>query len=591
MRQCFFASTLLFGHAATAVSAHAQKPIPSVHLPTQGKTTDASCRCFPGDACWPSDDEWSSLNATVGGRLIATVPLGFPCHDPHYDEEECAYLREQWLYAGIHYNSSSSVMAPFFANQSCDPWTARERPCELGAYVRYAVNATGADHIAAAVSFARAQNVRLVIRNTGHDYLGRSTGAGALAVWTHHLKDITPLEWDDVDFTGTALKLGAGVQGYEMMQAATRVGRVAVGGECPTVGVAGGYTQSGGHSALSTSFGLAADQTLSFEVVTASGELVTASKTENTDLYWALSGGGAGNYGVVVSMTVKTYPEAIVSGLKLSVEKADNNNSTDQVFSAVDAFHAALPGLVDFGSMVIYYFTADYLTISALTAYNRTQAQLEQAVQPLLASLRARGLRHSVSYTESPTYYDHYAAYWGPLPDGWIQVGTANFGGRLVSRPQLASPAFSAAARIIAGAGGIFIGVGTDVGRFGGEGANAVLPAWRDAVVSAWRDAVVSASLEVPFSFEDPWADVYGELDLITHVLQPAVEEATPGMGTYVNEGDFRQPDWQEVFYGANYDRLLAVKRKWDLEGLFYCGVAVGSEDWVVAEGGRLCRA
>lgn len=185
-------------------------------------------------------------------------------------------------------NSSSSVMAPFFANQSCDPWTPRERPCELGAYVRYAVNATEVDHIAAAINFAREKNVRLVIRNTGHDYLGRSTGAGSLAVWTHYLKDITPVQWDDADFTGKALKLGAGVQGYEMLQAATALGRVAVGGECPTVGVAGGYTQSGGHSALSTNFGLAADQTLSFEVVTASGELVTASKTENTDLYWAL---------------------------------------------------------------------------------------------------------------------------------------------------------------------------------------------------------------------------------------------------------------------------------------------------------------
>lgn len=179
-------------------------------------------------------------------------------------------------------------MAPFFANQSCDPWTPRGRPCELGPYVRYAVNATGAAHIAAAVGFARDKNVRLVIRNTGHDYLGRSTGAGALAAWTHHLKDITPVHWDGAGFTGTALKLGAGVQGYEMLRAATALGRVAVGGECPTVGVAGGYTQGGGHSALSTNFGLAADQTLSFGVVTAGGELVTASQTENPDLYWAL---------------------------------------------------------------------------------------------------------------------------------------------------------------------------------------------------------------------------------------------------------------------------------------------------------------
>lgn len=86
------------------------------------------------------------------------------------------------------------------------------------------------------------------------------------------------------------------------MEAAAAVGKVVVGGECPTVGIAGGYTQGGGHSALSTNFGLAADQTLCFDVVTAAGELVTASREENEDLYWALSGGGAGNYGIVVSM-------------------------------------------------------------------------------------------------------------------------------------------------------------------------------------------------------------------------------------------------------------------------------------------------
>lgn len=279
-------------------------------------------------------------------------------------------------------------------------------------------------------------------------------------------------------------------------------------------------------------------------------------------------------------MTIKTYPEAVVSGLKLSVQKADNGNSTAKVFSAVDAFHAALPDLVDFGTMVIYYFTTEYLTISALTAYNKTQVELEDAMAPMLASFASLGLKHTVNYTENPTYYDHYSAYWGPLPEGWIAVGTDQFGGRLISRPQLSN--FSSAARAVAGSGGIFIGVGTDVGRFGGGGDNAVLP--------AWRDAVVSASLEVPFSFAAPWGEALGAQGLITGVLQPAVEGATPGMGTYANEGDFRQPGWQGVFYGRNYDALLAVKGEWDPEGLFYCGVAVGSEAWTVGEDGRMCR-
>lgn len=66
-----------------------------------GATPSAGCKCFPGDACWPSETDWASLNKTVGGRLVATVPLGQPCHDPTYDEELCANLRERWLDADL----------------------------------------------------------------------------------------------------------------------------------------------------------------------------------------------------------------------------------------------------------------------------------------------------------------------------------------------------------------------------------------------------------------------------------------------------------------------------------------------------------
>lgn len=57
-------------------------------------------------------------------------------------------------------------MAPFFANQSCDPWTPRDRPYEPGSYVHYSVNATGAEDIAAAVNFSKEKNIRLAVRNT-----------------------------------------------------------------------------------------------------------------------------------------------------------------------------------------------------------------------------------------------------------------------------------------------------------------------------------------------------------------------------------------------------------------------------------------
>ena len=251
-------------------------------------------------------------------------------------------------------NDSASVMAPFFANQSCDPFTPESQACLLGNYVRYAVDVRQPSDVQAAIIFANAFNIRFVIRNTGHDYLGRSTGAGALSVWTHHLKNITFSTWNDKNYNGPAITVGAGVQGFDVMTAARDQGLVVVGGECPTVGLAGGYTQGGGHSALSTSFGLAADNTLQFQVVTAQGQLLTASKTQNSDLYWALSGGGGGNYGVVLSATYQAHPDAVFGGATLAF--LSSNNPTDTFYAAIDAFHAALPAMVDAGTMVVYYF-------------------------------------------------------------------------------------------------------------------------------------------------------------------------------------------------------------------------------------------
>lgn len=65
--------------------------------------------------------------------------------------------------------SSSSVMAPYFANQSCDPFTPQSQACLLGNYVSYAINVTTVEDIQAGVAFAAANNVRFVIRNTGHE--------------------------------------------------------------------------------------------------------------------------------------------------------------------------------------------------------------------------------------------------------------------------------------------------------------------------------------------------------------------------------------------------------------------------------------
>ncbi|KAL0938639.1 FAD binding domain-containing protein [Colletotrichum truncatum] len=557
----------------------------SAACPSRNDSRPPSCKYLPGDEGWPSQDTWAKLNKTVGGRLVATVPLGTPCHGESYDAAECARLQEEWFYSEVHMGSSSSVMAPLFANASCDPFQPKDSPCTLGNYVSYAVNASGPADVAAALRFADVNNVRFVIRNTGHDYNGRSTGAGGLAIWTHYLKGTEVVDWDDGHYVGKALKAGAGVQGFEAIAAAHEVGLAIVTGECPTVGLAGGYIQAGGHSALSSSYrraseriyGLAADNTLSFDVVTPTGKFLTASRSQNQDLYWALSGGGGGNYGVVTSITVQAHPEAIVSGAKFAVTFAQND--TESLYAVVDAFHAALPDIVDSGVMIIYFFGPGFLQSPAMTAYNKTQAETEKILKPLIDSLAALGVTLQPTYTEFESYRDHYNHYWGPLPSGNIQVGTQLFGGRLLPRSKL--PTFGPTARKLVELGVTYIGVGLNVSRFGGD--NAVLP--------QWRDSIVQVSLTLPWSFEVPYADMVAEQNRMTEVVQPVIEAATPGAGAYINEADFQQKDWKETFFGVNYPKLLEIKRKYDPNSLLYNVAAVGSDAWTVDNSGRMCRA
>ena len=79
---------------------------------------------------------------------------------------------------------------------------------------------------------------------------------------------------------------------------------------------------------------------------------------------------------------------------------------------------------------------------------------------------------------------------------------------------------------------------------------------------------------------------------LMTNVLIPKLAELTPNGSCYLNEGDFNQPDWQNVFYGTNYQGLLSIKNKYDPNHMFYAVTAVGSEYWVPQPNdGRLCKA
>lgn len=77
----------------------------------------------------------------------------------------------------------------------------------------------------------------------------------------------------------------------------------------------------------------------------------------------------------------------------------------------------------------------------------------------------------------------------------------------------------------------------------------------------------------------------------ITNDYLPRIERLTTNSGAYLNEGDFQQPEWQKVFYGASYDALKVIKNTFDPYHLFYATTAVGSEYWSTQADGRLCKS
>ncbi|CAG9954859.1 unnamed protein product [Clonostachys rosea f. rosea IK726] len=547
---------------------------------TEGCAIAVSCRCMPGDSCWPTTNEWNTFNATVGGNLIATVPIGSPCHDPTYDEAACTALQNSWTSPMTHLYHPSSFMQNYFTNRSCDPFTDRATPCELGNYVSFAVAVQNKQHVVSTVKFAREHNIRLVVKHTGHDYFGRSTGAGGLSIFTQGLGGISFSTFKDKYYSGRSMTIGAGVIGYDILKAADENNAVVVTGESATVGLAGGYTQGGGHSALSTAFGLAADQTLSFEVVTAKGEIVTASRTKNEDLYWALSGGGGGNYGVVTSMTVRAHDNLKVGGASFILYPT--LLPADQYKQAVETLFSYLPKFADQGVMIVFAIRSNYLAVRNFMIYNSTAERAEEILAPFVADLKTIGITLNPTYS-TLSYYDHYATYMGPIPAGILPIGDTQVGGQLLPKTVLETNPKAYAntiLEIVSAGGGVIFSV-ADYSPPDDKVSNSVLPQWRTAV----------SQVNVLATY-DPKGTVEAmetALSTITNTYMPKLKAAVPDSYAYVNEADIQEANWQKTFYGSNYAKLQAIKLKYDCEGLFYTYKGVGSEKWATSTTGRLC--
>lgn len=243
------------------------------------QTTNAQCRCRPNDPCWPSQSQWASLNASVNGNLVALRPVAHVCHNPGYDAAACNAsnaLSESSVWRDQ--NPGAVQWTNWEAwperNETCSFKLPRDIPCHQGRVPLFSVVAETAQHIQEAVRFAAIHNIRLAIKNTGHCFLGRSSAPESLQIATYKMKkmefvdDFVP-EGSRNKSMGSALTLGAGVVLMDIYSETSKRNLTAVVGLSHTVGAAGGYIQGGGHSPLGPWKGMASDNALQFQVVTA----------------------------------------------------------------------------------------------------------------------------------------------------------------------------------------------------------------------------------------------------------------------------------------------------------------------------------
>ncbi len=158
----------------------------------------------------------------------------------------------------------------------------------------------GVADIIACVKFARERNLLLSIKGGGHNISGLAVADGGFML------DMSAMRGVWLDETGSTATAQCGCTLGNVDRETQLYGKAAVLGFVSKTGITG-LTLGGGFGYLSRKYGWATDNVVSMDLVTAEGELVTASEEENTDLFWALSGGG-GNFGIVTNIRYKLYP-------------------------------------------------------------------------------------------------------------------------------------------------------------------------------------------------------------------------------------------------------------------------------------------
>ncbi|GKT42698.1 FAD-linked oxidoreductase apf9 [Colletotrichum spaethianum] len=284
------------------------------------------------------------------------------------------------------------------------------------------------------MKWAASRNVRVIVKGTGHDLNGRSSGACSLSIWTHQFRQIKlNAEWLPPlrNNTENVAILRSGINWGNALEAAAKVGRTLVSGQVSTVCLRG-FIGGGGHGPHSSHYGLAADQVLQATVVTTSGHILVVNEAQNQDLLWAIRGGGPGSYGVVTEYVLRTHPiprNVVQAVLSMSMAGNDAEAAVSASWSAMAILTSYLPdlmvaGIAGFGNAVTT--KASKLPSGAISqgietsftffGYNTTATTLSSAIEPLKERMIASGKNNTMSiFISEPTVFPTYLSFFDDL--------------------------------------------------------------------------------------------------------------------------------------------------------------------------------
>jgi FAD binding domain/Berberine and berberine like len=546
-----------------------------------------------------STEQWEAFNSTISGNLHQTIPYAASCYanSPYYDPSTCDVIEANYTIGQDRsqvYGNTIALNWETCQSQTCalnagNISETLSTYCSLGRLSSYYVDAHEPSHVVAAVQFAQAHDLRVTIKNTGHDYFGRSTSPNTLAIWTHNLKDMiyhanfTALNCSASNGQNIG-EMGAGTQASDAYIYFQNFNMDVAGGNEGSVGLAGGFGQGGGHGVFGPSFGLMVDNAVEFDVVTADGQLRTINQCNDPDLFWAMRGGGGGTFGILTSYRFQLHPAQKINVYSFTAEFIlhDNETTNYPVLEEILTQHATNQPVWSHNNISghAYYWPTKAEITLVLPSNNETA--LETLTSEFSSFLTSNA---DLNVTESNyTTYEKYTEYLA-LTEAIALVNTPSgifelLAGRLIPQTlfeQEGSNIFDLVSAIIQGVqisnelvelAVLQIIMTTPINHQNGNETSAN-PAWRSALwhllmTGAWTD-------ELPVDEQTLLAE-----NFLTTI--GPLKELTEGGGCYVNEGHYLEPDWQETFYGSNYPRLLEVKQEYDPTHFFDCWKCVGWE-------------